>query len=165
MFYVLWWRYPGLSVSLCSFCSICFVCVVYQGCTPLHIAAEYGHEDTVELLIKHGANVNLLDRGVCALNCGIVCMCWSSPCDASNACAQCIAGTQLVFFVLNLAMIRRLNWLWSDNTRQNKTPLHIAAENGHCSVVELLIDRGANVNAQDVLVCSMSWKLWNISQR
>ncbi len=60
-------------VSLCSFCFVC----VYQGWTPLHMAAFNGHKDTVELLIKHGANVNAQDQYVCVLN-YIICVYWSS---------------------------------------------------------------------------------------
>ena len=30
--------------------------------SPLHIAAEKGHTDIVNVLIKHGANVNTLDK-------------------------------------------------------------------------------------------------------
>ncbi|KAI1278807.1 Ankyrin-1 [Halotydeus destructor] len=30
--------------------------------TPLHLAADYGHHEVVEILLKHGANVDALDR-------------------------------------------------------------------------------------------------------
>ena len=36
-----------------------------------------------------------------------------------------------------------------NDDKKNNTPLHKAALNGHCEVVELLIKNGANVNAQD----------------
>ena len=41
--------------------------------TPLHNAASHGCMSTVELLIKHGANVNAQsENNVCVLNCYII---------------------------------------------------------------------------------------------
>jgi ankyrin repeat protein len=36
-------------------------------------------------------------------------------------------------------------------TNLNKTPLHLACEYGHTSIVDLLIIWGSNINAQDTL--------------
>ncbi|RYP90212.1 hypothetical protein DL770_003675 [Monosporascus sp. CRB-9-2] len=33
--------------------------------TPLHIAARWGHDELVELLLNHGANIHALSRGFC----------------------------------------------------------------------------------------------------
>jgi ankyrin repeat protein len=35
-----------------------------------------------------------------------------------------------------------------------ETALHLAAENGHPAVCELLINRGADIDAQDQVVCT-----------
>ena len=38
---------------------------------------------------------------------------------------------------------------WDDDGGRPWTPLHFAAQNGHLEVVRLLLERGANVNAQN----------------
>ena len=35
--------------------------------------------------------------------------------------------------------------------KNNKTPLHIAAENGSIKIGELLISKGADINAKDII--------------
>ena len=41
----------------------------------------------------------------------------------------------------------------SSKDRNGDTPLHYAAENGHFSMVQLLINNGAKVNIQDTNFC------------
>lgn len=36
-------------------------------------------------------------------------------------------------------------------TKVDKTPLHIAAQEGHTDIVELLLDNGADVDCQDLV--------------
>ena len=37
-------------------------CSLQYGRTPLHVAAENGHTDVVDILLKHGADVNTQDK-------------------------------------------------------------------------------------------------------
>ncbi len=56
-----------VSFVVCSF-NICFADMeTTKKWTPLHFAARNGDNDTVELLIKNGANVNAQSEYVCAL--------------------------------------------------------------------------------------------------
>jgi len=46
----------------------------------------------------------------------------------------------------------------SRSTRQNRTPLHFAADKGHANVCALLLDRGASLEVPDLRV-----RLWVVS--
>ena len=47
--------------------------VVFQdGWTPLHIAAQYGHDSTVESLIKCGADINAAEVVSCLCTCTLL---------------------------------------------------------------------------------------------
>ena len=39
-----------------------FVCTVQDGYTPLHIAAQNGHVEVVETLIKSGADISVVEK-------------------------------------------------------------------------------------------------------
>ncbi|XP_067653306.1 putative ankyrin repeat protein RF_0381 [Haliotis asinina] len=88
-------------------------------------AAIGGHREVFELLVSKGADVSLVDRfGMNILQ------------------AACLGGNvELVKYVLsqnNMGInIRMPCW---------KTPLMLAAEKGHKDVVELLVDKGADVS-------------------
>lgn len=45
-------RLDGSQLMCCSFCS---------GLVPLHNACSYGHYEVAELLVRHGASVNVAD--------------------------------------------------------------------------------------------------------
>ncbi len=132
-------HFPNLHVSLYSFCSIC----VYQGAAPLHIAAQKGHCEIVELLIKSGANVNAQNQYVCAL----VAFEWLLIC---------------LFEPMNCVIYFMDCCHWSflfvrcNDDKKKWTPLHYAALKGHKDTVELLIKHGANVNAQNYCVCALN---------
>lgn len=59
--------------------------------------------------------------------------------------------------------------VFSSLTKQlEKTPLHLAAMEGHSDIVSLLVEDGANVNACDMvsmhrwtMLHDLSWKVWN----
>ncbi len=100
-----------------------------DGWTPLHLAAFFGRDDAVTLLIDHGA---LLDaHSTNALR--------NSPLHAA------LAGHTLP------VLVRRLVFAGADVTARDAhghTPLHLAASRGYEPLCDLLIARGADAHAQ-----------------
>ena len=56
---------------------------------------------------------------------------------------------------LNLNLFAQFHLLWLkiifDNVKNNKTPLHIAAEKDSYQFGELLISKGADINAKSII--------------
>ena len=50
--------------------------------------------------------------------------------------------------------LRNPFWFFLSLSQSEKTPLHLAAEAGRDQVCQLLIEKGANINAQDVVSCT-----------
>lgn len=46
---------------LCIVCHVISYYVIASGLVPLHNACSYGHYEVTELLVKHGASVNVAD--------------------------------------------------------------------------------------------------------
>jgi len=46
--------------AMLNFCMIMLVCVT-AGLTALHVAAQLGHKETVDMLLSAGASVNAVD--------------------------------------------------------------------------------------------------------
>ncbi|XP_067661991.1 ankyrin-3-like [Haliotis asinina] len=93
--------------------------------TPVMTAAECGHEDVVELLVENGADLSL-------------------ACSTSN---------NILHLACSKGYVEVLKYVLSQNTvdinsrgRSKKTPAMIAAECGHEKVVELLMEKGANLS-------------------
>ena len=93
--------------------------------TPLHLASMWGKDETVELLLEHGADVTARDSG-----------------DACPLHLAAAAGHKKV-----------VGWLLArgaDVTARNgrgMTPLHLAASSGHGSLVARFLAGGADPNA------------------
>lgn len=49
-----------VQVSIVALSSGCFL-NIFRGLVPLHNACSYGHYEVAELLVKHGAVVNVAD--------------------------------------------------------------------------------------------------------
>ena len=100
-----------------------------EGVTALMRAAEAGHTNVVEVLLKHGANVNLRDktRGMTALM------------------VSAAEGHTRVVERL-LAAKAEVN---AKDDNLGATALMGAAEYGHTEVIALLLAAGADANAQD----------------
>ena len=98
------------------------------GITPLHLAVDGGHRETVELLIVNGADVNAKDnKGRTPLHFAV------------------IFGHKEIteLLIVNGADMN------AKDSDVGWTPFHYAAFNGHKEIVELLIAKGADVNAKD----------------
>ena len=97
------------------------------GATPLHFAAMHGPVETVSMLIKEGADVNTVsESGWCPLGLAV---------NRGHA-----------------EMVSRLLAAGAQVDRPDKgtglTPLHMAALKGYGKICALLIENGADVNAQ-----------------
>jgi len=99
-----------------------------QGATPLHFAAYMNNKDVIEVLLLHGAQVDITDSSgrtalhIAALEDGMV-----------GAAEQLLA--------------HKANVNAKDAT--GLTPLHVAAMRGHPAMVMVLLKHGANINAKD----------------
>lgn len=131
----------------------------YDRRTPLHIAASEGHLELCELLVEKGAMINRSDRwGLAPLddahrhqhfevvqylqqNGGK----FGSSSLSINLFNACVEGD--VEEVRSLLEFGKIDLSESDYDR--RTPLHIAASEGQTEIVELLCEKGADVNAKD----------------
>ncbi|XP_046341394.2 ankyrin-1-like [Haliotis rufescens] len=92
--------------------------------TPMMAAALRGHKEVVELLVSEGADVSLRsEKGDNILH------------------FACRGGhMEVVKYILSQDKVRINSRGW-----KKKTPVMVAAENGHKDVVELLVDEGADL--------------------
>lgn len=96
-----------------------------DGWTPLHLAAFFGREDAVALLIDHGAPLDAHSTNATR----------NTPLHAA------IAGAS------KPAIVRRIIFAGADvesRGASNITPLHVAASRGDTALCDLLVARGAD---------------------
>ncbi|XP_033181901.1 ankyrin repeat and SOCS box protein 15-like [Anabas testudineus] len=128
-----------------------------HGVTPLGIAAEYSHAEVLELLIKNGADVNaqapngdsvLYDAaGSGNPDCIDVLLQHGANPNIHNLSSQlpihraAYEGHYLILRILIPVTTRRALRL------SGQSPVHSAADGGHVHCLELLLQKGFNVNA------------------
>ncbi|KAJ8686279.1 hypothetical protein QAD02_022073 [Eretmocerus hayati] len=116
--------------------------------TPLHEAAAKGKCEIVRLLLRHGADASKKNRD------------GATPLDlvreGDQDVADLLRGNSALLDAAkkgNLARVQRLvtqdNINCRDAEGRNSTPLHLAAGYNNLEVAEFLLERGADVNAQD----------------
>ncbi|XP_031619380.1 ankyrin repeat domain-containing protein 50-like [Contarinia nasturtii] len=98
-----------------------------HGTFPLYLASFYGHDRVVDLLIKHGADVNVIN------NTG-----WTPINVAAREGHQ-----QIVELLIEAAA----DFNFPNN--DGETPLYSAVSAGHEDVVSMLLEKGADVNIED----------------
>ena len=95
-----------------------------NGTTALMLASQYGHASVVEILLAHGADINLQSTGSTAL--------LSASAFGQEDCVR-----------LLLAKGADLSL---GNTQTGSTPLIMSSWNGHTNIVAILLEHGATPN-------------------
>ena len=101
----------------------------YDGWTPLHLAAFFGHGACAGRLLDAGADIQAISRN-------------SLTNSALHAAA---AGNHTDVALLLVGRGADVN----ARDAGGHTPLHIAAENGNAAIVKAMLDRGADPHAVD----------------
>ena len=102
----------------------------YSGLTPLMMAATRGHLNVAKSLIKHGADVNVVNK--------------------QNKTALTLAMERHCSAFVKLLLEKGADLHLKDNL-ENKTLLMEAAEKGFADVVQLLLEKGEDVNAREAI--------------
>ncbi|XP_062390106.1 ankyrin repeat and SOCS box protein 18 isoform X2 [Sardina pilchardus] len=111
--------------------------------SPLHVAAKYGLPQHVQLYLRYGAKV---DQQKSSEETALCLACGEARFDSGDE--QEEGFLQVCHFLLDYgADVNRVD-------DERRTPLHRAARNAQDRLVELLIERGAVINALDYNGCS-----------
>jgi len=98
---------------------------IHNVSTLLHISACCGLSNIVKVILKVGAEVNAVDHRY-----------------QDTSLHRVASHTNITNLLVRGAGVDFMH-------KSERTPLHLAAENGHTSIVEVLLTKGAHVNAVD----------------
>ena len=87
--------------------------------TPLHYASKNGHIEVAQVLLSHGATVDMKDSRVSSIECSFLKL---------LVCVVCVNYCNIII---------------------HQTPLHYASKHGHSEVVQVLLSHGATVDMKD----------------
>jgi ankyrin repeat protein len=136
----------------------------YKGATALHIAASFGNLETVKLLHAKGADIDNQDQDeLIPLHLAaykgrveVIEYLVQNNANYRTRAATFIAPLHLAIYGGYVAAVEKLLQLDSNPKTyieleaENKSrPLHIAAYKAHAGIVSLLINKGADMDAQD----------------
>ncbi|KJH52965.1 ankyrin repeat protein [Dictyocaulus viviparus] len=99
------------------------------GFTPLHLAAQSGHDSLVRMLLNQGVQVDATSTTM-------------------NVIPLHLAAQQGHIAVVGMLLSRSTQQQHAKDWR-GRTPLHLASMNGHYEMVSLLIAQGSNINVMD----------------
>ncbi len=150
--------------------------ILTDNCSPpLHLAVQKGHTKIIDVLLKNKANVNAKDsRGQTALLCAIK----AKKAEAARQLLENSAhpnlgeenGSTPLVWASKLGMTDIVCLLLNHGADPNppacndgKTPLHLAAQKGLIKIVDALLKKKAQIDAQDsqgqtALLCAIKAK-------
>jgi ankyrin repeat protein len=138
--------------------------LAYRDATPLHIAATSGNIEVVKILHQAGADINRQDQDeLTALhlatlkgNLAIIEYLLKNGANPHTRGSKFVAPLHLAVYEGDYEVVKKLLELdkepeaYIELEAENKArPLQIAAYKGHMNILNLLLDQGANMNAQD----------------
>lgn len=111
-----------------------------KGYSPLHYACFSGSVDTVNLLIAHGAEVNVLNA-LGPVSYSEISKKWKNKIATPLHCAVGVGSTEIIKLLLDAGAD-----IDSTYHEDGNTPLHIAAWRGFNDCLEFLVQQGADFN-------------------
>ncbi|OTB00156.1 hypothetical protein M426DRAFT_324475 [Hypoxylon sp. CI-4A] len=120
--------------------------------TPLHIAARWGHNEIVDLLLKHGADIHALSRGFC--ECGLpkeepryYLTNSTTPLWYPLHSAICNGNESTARLLLQRGASINVSPRWLGSDVRQVTALHTACYSNMVSIARFLTDEGHQPNA------------------
>ncbi|OQS07843.1 ankyrin repeat domain-containing protein 50-like, partial [Thraustotheca clavata] len=136
-----------------------YKCMLYEdGATPVYIAAQNGHNDTVQLLFSNGANINK------AMNNGwtpLLTAAYNGHKGTSGDTSLNIAARNGKKDIVSLLLSMDASISQTNNVHNTLTPrltyydgdtaLHLVAENGNKEIVLMLLSNEANIHQANIV--------------
>jgi ankyrin repeat protein len=101
-----------------------------NGLAALHTAAQNGHKEIVALLLESGADFEAKDQVK----------------------RMSVAFMVAHIFIESLFRLFESFFFHELRPQHARTPVHYAAEGGHRKIVSLLLEKGADIEAQDLVL-------------